>query len=54
MLQANQLVAMRNPPVRTVAILRAGPPDIPALQDVLRQYIAALEPYAGMGKLHGN
>jgi hypothetical protein len=54
MLQGNQLIAMRNPPVRTVAILRAGAPNIPALQDVVRQYVAALEPYVGMGKLHSN
>ena len=54
MLQANQLIAMRNPPVRTVAILRAGQPDLAALKDVLRQYLAALEPYVGAGKLHGN
>jgi hypothetical protein len=54
MLQANQLIAMRNPPVRTVAILRASPPDMAALKDVVRQYVAALEPYVGVGKLHGN
>ena len=54
MLQGNQLIAMRNPPVRTVAILRAGAPDVAALKDVVRQYVAALEPYVGMGKLHSN
>jgi hypothetical protein len=54
MLQGNQLVAMRNPPVRTVAILRAGQPDIPALQAVMRQFMAELEPYAGVGRQHGN
>jgi hypothetical protein len=54
MLQGNQLVAMRNPPVRSVAILRAGPPDIPALQALMRQYIADLMPYMGTGRQHGN
>jgi hypothetical protein len=54
MLEANQLIAMRNPPARTIAILRAGPPDLAALKDVMRQYLAVLEPYVGAGKLHGN
>jgi hypothetical protein len=54
MLQGNQLIAMREPPVRTVAILRAGAPNMAALKDVVRQYVAALEPYVGMGKQHGN
>ncbi|HEX4269965.1 MAG TPA: hypothetical protein VHZ32_01205 [Rhizomicrobium sp.] len=54
MLQGNQLVAMRNPPVRSVAILRAGPPDIAALQALVRQYIAELMPYMGTGRQHGN
>ncbi|HEY4077991.1 MAG TPA: hypothetical protein VGM26_13760 [Rhizomicrobium sp.] len=54
MLQGNQLIAMREPPVRTVAILRAGAPDMAALKNIMRQYVAALEPYVGMGKQHGN
>jgi hypothetical protein len=54
MLQGNQLVAMREPPVRTVAILRAGAPNIPALQDVERKFLVELQPYIGMGKQHGN
>ena len=54
MLEGNQLIAMRNPPTRTVAILRAGPPNIPALQDAMRQYMAALAPYLGIGKQHSN
>jgi hypothetical protein len=31
MLQGNQLIAMRNPPARTIAIMRAGAPSIAAL-----------------------
>lgn len=54
MLQANQLMAMREPPVRTVAILRAGQPDIPALRKVVQQYVSLLEPYVGIGRQHGN
>ena len=54
MLQGNQLVAMRDPPTRSVAILRAGSPDIAALQALVRQYIADLMPYMGTGRQHGN
>jgi hypothetical protein len=54
MLQGNQLIAMRNPPSRTIAIMRAGAPNIAALQDVMRTWNAILEPYAGVGKEHGN
>ena len=55
-LQGNQLIAMpANSAVsRTVAILRAGPPDIAAMQAVMREYIAALVPYLGAGKMHSN
>jgi hypothetical protein len=54
MLQGNQLVAMREPPVRTVAVLRAGPPNIPLLQETERGFLSQLQPYVGMGKQHGN
>jgi hypothetical protein len=53
MLQGNQLIAMRNPPSRTIAILHAGPQNIAALQDLMRQWSALLEPYVGMGRQHG-
>jgi hypothetical protein len=45
LLEAAQLVAMREPPTRTVELLRAGPPDIPTLQDLVRRYVAILTPY---------
>jgi hypothetical protein len=44
---------MRKPPSRTIAILRAGPPNITALQDLMRQWSALLKPYVGMGRQHG-
>jgi hypothetical protein len=53
MLQGDQLIAMRNPPSRTIAIMRAGPQNIAALQDLMRQWSALLEPYDGMGRQHG-
>jgi hypothetical protein len=45
LLEAAQLIAMREPPTRTVDLLRAGKPDIPALQTAIRKYNAILEPY---------
>jgi hypothetical protein len=44
-LEAAQLVPMREPPTRTVDLLRAGPSNIAALQVLVRHYIALLEPY---------
>jgi hypothetical protein len=44
-LEAAQLVAMREPPTRTVALLRAGPPDIAKLQELVRKQVAELTPY---------
>ncbi len=44
-LEAAQLVAMRNPPTRTVELLRNAPPNIPALQAVVREWVEVLEPY---------
>jgi hypothetical protein len=44
-LEAAQLVPMRQPPTRTVELLRAAPPGIPALQSLIRQQIAILTPY---------
>ncbi len=39
-LEAAQLVPMRGPPTRTIELLRAGAPNIPALQDIVRRSIA--------------
>jgi len=45
LLEAGQLTSMRELPTRTVDLLRAGKPDIPALQAVVRRFSAILEPY---------
>jgi hypothetical protein len=45
LLEAAQLIAMREPPTRTVDLLRRGQPDLPALRAVLERYVAILEPY---------
>jgi len=44
-LETAQLVAMRNPPTRTVELLRAGPADIAKLQELVRKQVAELTPY---------
>jgi hypothetical protein len=44
-LEAAQLVPMREPPTRTVDLMRAGRPDVAALQALVRRQIALLEPY---------
>jgi len=44
-LEAAQLVAMREPPTRTVALMRAGAPDMPKLQELVRKQVAELLPY---------
>lgn len=45
LLEAAQLVPMREPPTRTVALLREGPTDVAALQVLVGRYVALLEPY---------
>jgi hypothetical protein len=45
LMEAAQLVAMRELPTRTVDLLRSGKPDVPELQTVIRKYIAILKPY---------
>jgi len=45
LLEAAQLVPMRILPTRTVYLLRAGKPDIPALRRAISQYVVLLEPY---------
>ena len=44
-LEAAQLVPMREPPTRALELLRNAPPDIPALQTLIRRWIQVLEPY---------
>ena len=44
-LETAQLVAMREPPTRSVELLRGGAPKIPALQELVRRHIAILGPY---------
>jgi hypothetical protein len=44
-LEANQLVAMRELPTRKVALLRQAPPDLPALRACLTDLVSKLEPY---------
>jgi len=36
---------MREPPARTVDLLRRGPRDLSVLRPVLQKYIVILEPY---------
>jgi hypothetical protein len=45
LLEAGELVAMREPPTRTVDLMGQGRPDLPALRALLQKYIDLLEPY---------
>jgi hypothetical protein len=45
LLEAGQLIAMREPPTRQVDLMRQGQPDLPALRALLQKYIEILEPY---------
>jgi hypothetical protein len=45
LLEAAQLIAMHDPPTRQVDLLRQGPPNLPALRALVRQFTAILEPY---------
>ena len=45
LLEAGELVAMREPPTRQVDLMRKGQPDLPALRALLEKYIGILEPY---------
>jgi len=45
LLEAGELIAMREPPTRQVDLMRKGPPDLPALRALLQKYIEILEPY---------
>jgi hypothetical protein len=44
-LEAAQLTAVREPPARSVDLLRRGQPELPALRAALERYVAILEPY---------
>jgi hypothetical protein len=39
------MVAMREPPTRTIILLRQGTPNIPTLRELVQRYIVLLEPY---------
>ena len=45
LLESAQLVAMREPPTRTLDLLRRGPPDMASLRAALERYVALLEPH---------
>jgi hypothetical protein len=45
LLEAAQLIAMHDPPTRQVDLLRQGPPNLPALRALVRQFTTILEPY---------
>jgi hypothetical protein len=45
LLEAAELVPMRDPPTRRVDLMRQGQPDLPALRDLLQRDIEMLEPY---------
>ena len=44
-LEAAQLVTMREPPTRALELLQNAPPDIPALQTLIRHWVQVLETY---------
>jgi hypothetical protein len=44
-LEAAQLVPMREPPTRALELLQNAPPDIPALQTLIRHWVQVLETY---------
>jgi hypothetical protein len=45
LLEAGQLIAMNDPPARTVELLRKGAPDMAALRAAIEKYTAILEPF---------
>ncbi|MEJ2145641.1 MAG: hypothetical protein P8020_10940 [Acidobacteriota bacterium] len=45
LLEAGQLIAMYDPPTRTVDLLRKGEPDMTALRTIVEKYTAILEPF---------
>jgi hypothetical protein len=49
LLEGGQLIAMREPPTRTLALLRQGPPNPAALRAQMTNYIALLQPFERPG-----
>lgn len=49
LLEGGQLTAMREPPTRTIDLLRSGPPNPAALRQLLPRYIALLKPNERQG-----
>jgi hypothetical protein len=49
LLEAAQLIAMREPPARAVGLLRQGPPNPAALRELMRKYVELLRPYERPG-----
>ena len=45
LLEAGQLIAMYDPPTRTVELLRKGAPNMTSLRAAIEKYTAILEPY---------
>jgi hypothetical protein len=45
LLESGQLIAMYDPPTRTVDLLRAGAPDLAALRAAIEKYTTILEPH---------
>ena len=45
LLESAQLVAMREPPSRTIEVLRHGPPNTATLRELIPRYIELLRPY---------
>jgi len=45
LLEGAQLIAMREPPTRAIALLRQGSPNPAALRDLLPRYLALLKPF---------
>jgi hypothetical protein len=45
LLEAGQLIAMYDPPTRTVDLLRKSAPNLPALRAAMEKYTAILEPF---------
>jgi hypothetical protein len=49
LLEGAQLIAMREPPTRTIGLLRQEPPNPAALREVIPRYIDLLKPYERTG-----
>ena len=45
LLESAQLVAMREPPTRTIDLLREGPPNIATLRELISRYVDLLRPF---------